>query len=308
LFGFGKLEPMPGSRTALCVALAVAVLLSGCMDLGVGTGGGNTQTPTEPDPDAVPDPDLGNVSDDPNGGPDPDGIRSAALSAMADVGTYRVEGRLVQAYRAESNQTATVNTTTLVNRTDRTLYTNQTRSTGDRTWRVETYHVDGATYSQSTFYTQNYGSQWIVRRPANRTRTWNRLDVLARQRAVLAAANVSLVNTTSVDGTETYLVTAELSGEAYERLGGGSLAGAAEGGSVTVESATIWFWIATDSHLPVRSKGSLDLAVTVEGTNTAASRTIRVEQLLTLDYRGYGGRVNVSLPERATERAVNLST
>lgn len=267
---------MARSRTAIALAVVALALLAGCM--GFLGGGGSGSTPT-----VTPEP----VNDSTTA----EAVRSDALVAMDEVDTYVVEGRAVSEYTGDVGQSATTNTTARVNRSARRINLTEVQSTDDRTYTVDTYLVDGTLYGFSDFYSTQFGKDWIRATPPDPQRAWDRRDTLSRQRAVLSAANVTLAGTQTVAGTETYVLDATLSGEAYDALVGSAVGNLT--GNVSVRTASFRFWIANDTDLPVRSTATLDLLLTDPTPNAT------VETTVTFRYE-YGGEVAVALPKGAS--------
>jgi hypothetical protein len=282
----GKFGPMRKPRSALVLAVVATVLLSGCSGF---LGGGGAQTPTEATPYPTP---TGNAT--------AEQLRSAAIDAIDDTESYAFEGRVFQDFREDINVTATLNTSGRVDRADRRLVVNETQSSGARTYAVSTYVVDGTVYSNSAFYRQDYDSAWISRTPENFSDYWSGVDVLDRQRAVLSAANVSVLGAETIDGTETTVVNATLTPAEYGRLLNATPVGVGAG-DVTVETASFRFWIVPDSGRLLRSSATLNLTVETAG------RTAALTQRTTVDYGGYDDPVEVSLPEGAADAAVDVS-
>jgi hypothetical protein len=267
---------MARSRTAIALAVVAVALTAGCMGFLGGGGSGSTPTVT---PEPVND---STTAED---------VRSAAVAATADVDTYVVEGRAVSEYTGDVSQSATTNTTARVNRSARRLNLTEVQSTDDRTYTVDTYLVNETVYGFSDFYGTRFGSDWIRATPPDFGRAWDRRDTLARQRAVLEAANVTLAGTQTLAGTETYVLDATLPGEAYDALVGSAVGNLT--GNVTVRSASFRFWIATDADRPVQSTATLDLLLTDPTPNAT------VETTVTFRYE-YGGEVTVALPKGAS--------
>jgi hypothetical protein len=271
---------MAQSRTAIALAVVALALSAGCM--GFLGGGGSASTPT-----VTPEP----VNDSTTA----EEVRSAALAATTGVDTYVAEGTAVSEYTGDVSQTETTNTTLRVNRSARRLNATEVRSTDDRTYTVDTLLVDGTVYGFSDFYGTQFGSDWIRATPPDFGVAWERRDTLSRQHAVLEAANVTLAGTQTVADTETYVLDATLSGEAYDGLVG-SLAGNATGrlaGNVSVRDASFRFWVASGTDRPVKSTATLDLLLTDPDPNAT------VETTVTLRYE-YGSEVAVALPKAAS--------
>lgn len=260
--------------TALpALALAVLLVLSGCS-----TGPG-PETTTGPPPDV-----------------DPADVRERALDATAGVESYRVEANTTLARSAGAGLARTVRIESVgaFDRPARRLRVNQTTRALGRTQRVQTYLVDGTLYQHSPAFVQRYGAEWVKRNVTNESAAWDGLDTLARQRALLNASTVSVTGTATVDGTEAYVLAADVNetafGDAARRSG---LAGT---GTVTDAAATVW--VARDSGRLLRSETTLNV------TATARGQQVRVNQSLVIDfdYRD----VSVALPGAAST-AVNAT-
>ncbi|WP_254537218.1 DUF7537 family lipoprotein [Halomarina litorea] len=231
-------------------------------------------------------------------------LRADTLAAMDAVETYRVEANVSTRYSGTLDQTVSGTSEGRFDRTARVAYLNQTQSALGQSYVVETYYVNDTVYQRSESYVLQYDSEWI-RLPAaeNASEQWSRFDTLTRQRALLNASNVTLDGTRTVNGTEVYVLRAQVDRSRLDELG--FTAGPIEQGGLNVTSLNATFYVSTETNRPVRSVTNLTGRTTVQAGDNR--RTVRIQQRIDLDFGGYGTPVTVTLPEEAAT-AVPLGT
>lgn len=257
-------------RTLALVVLVVSASFAGCNALSGGSG------------EQGPDRDASSLAAD-------------AADAMESAETYRVSGTIEQTVSANNQErTATVTSTGVFDRTNRTLRIQRTTSTAGRTVEAASYLVNGTLYERSPVYERAYGSEWVkVDVSENLTRAWRAQDVLTRQRLLLENATVTRAGTATVNGTETVVLAVDGNESAFEDLVERRLGGAASSVEVTVENVSMTHYVASDTHRLRRATGTLELVV------TSGDRTLAQTQRLNLTFSDYGTDVDVSLPEGA---------
>lgn len=280
-------------RHLLAVGVVAALLLlSGCTFLGGNGGTAGTPTPAPT-----------NASLEP--------VRSEALSAMAAVDSYRVNGtveRRIGAPRREGAdpqnlvdpRTVVTETTVEVNRTARELYAEDIQRAEGQTVGVETWVVNGTLYANSPAFRgdpdrfrDDYGSEWVVRRPADFEARFDALDPISRQRALLAAANLTLEGTDPETGA--YVLTGTVAGDTYEQFLGNGTGRFSNASSFDVTSVSLTYYVDPETNRPLRFEGEVGLTV---GTPRG---TVPILQTVTLTYSGYGRAINVTAPADAPD-------
>ncbi|WP_435177407.1 DUF7537 family lipoprotein [Halorussus sp. AFM4] len=277
-------------RALVALLLAVLVVLAGC------SGGGTDPATDTAAPDAT-------ATTDGSDGPstvesaNATAVKRDALSAMADVETYRIDARIVTVVSSNNVERRTVtNSTGAVDRAERELRIDRTARVAGRSSSVSTYVVDRTLYQRSPQFTRAFSSKWIQRNiSANFSQRWSALDTLTRQRELLNISDVELVGRETVDGTETYVLRATPDPERYAELS----ADVTNRRVGEVRNVSVTYWLATDTYRPVKSNTTIDSTVSVRG------REMDLHQELTLRLSGYGDDVSIRLPP-AAETAVSL--
>ncbi|WP_134671206.1 DUF6612 family protein [Halorussus marinus] len=224
-------------------------------------------------------------------------VKRTGVSAMADVEMYRIGAHIDTVVSSNNVRRRTVtNSTGAVNRLDRELRINRTARVAGRSSTVSTYVVDRTLYQRSPQFTRTFSSKWIRQNlSGNFSQRWSALDTLTRQRELLNISSAELVGEQTVDGTETYVLRAAPDPERYANLS----ANVTNRQVGTVENVSVTYWIAKDTHLPVKSDTSINSTVSVRG------QEMDLHQELRLRFSGYGDDVSVELPA-AAETAVSL--
>ncbi len=281
-------------RHALAVVAVAALLaLSGCTFLTGGTAGPDTPTPAPaPDDESV------------------ESVRSQALSAIDAVETYRVNGtvrRNVGAPRSagaadpqalvDPREIVTL-TTVEVNRPARELHAEDVQRSEGQTVEVETWVANGTLYANSPSFRgdpdrfrDDYGSEWVVRRPANLSERFDALDPLARQRVLLAAADLSLAGTDPETGA--YVLRGTVAPETYEAVLRNTTGTFADDTDFSVTNVAVTFYVDPDTGRLQRFEGEVGLTVPTD------RGVVPVLQTVSLSYDGYGDSVNVTAPTDA---------
>ncbi|NHN60622.1 MULTISPECIES: LppX_LprAFG lipoprotein [Halorussus] len=280
-------------RTLVALLLASLVVLAGCS--GSGTDPATTTDATTVDPTTTGSAEADGPSTATSA--DAAAVKRAAVSAMADVETYRIDANIVTLISSNNVERRTVtNSTGAVDRTERELRINRTARVAGRSNSVSTYVVNRTLYQRSPQLTRAFSSKWVQRNlSGNFSQRWSSLDTLTRQRELLNISDVELVGRETVDGTAAYVLEATPDAERYANLS----ANVSTRSVGTVENVSVTYWIAEDSHLPVRSNTTINSTVSVRG------RQMDLHQELTLRFSGYGDDVSVRLPP-AAETAVSL--
>jgi hypothetical protein len=261
------------------IALAVLIVLSGCT--------GNSATTTDGPPDIAGNETVPSAAD----------LRAATLAAMNDVDGYRANqtSRIVRE-TTDGNRTTTVSVEYGVNRSERTLVANRSTTGPDGTVNVTRYLIEGTLYQHSDQFSESYGTTWISRDLSeNPTRYWQLSDQLWRYQFTLGNATLSNVTTATVDGVETYVVTADVDTdelnsalrESFDLPPGISLA---SDGNVSLRAT---FWIDADSFRPVQVERTLEETRTNDGTTVQVTRDVTTKLVY--------GNVSVSLPDAAED-------
>lgn len=281
-------------RRLIAVAgVAVLLTLSGCSLFDGGTVGTGTPTP-EPTNASL------------------DTVRSDALAAMDAVDSYRVNGTVERQIGAPRRQggadpqnlvdprTVVTRTTVEVNRTARELYAEDIQRAEGQTVSVETWVVNGTLYANSPAFRgdpdrfrDDYGSEWIVRRPADFEARFAALDPISRQRALLSAANLTLEGVDPETGT--YVLSGTVPGDTYERFLGNFSTRFSNASEFEVTSVAVTYYLDRETGRPVRFEGEVGLTVPTD------RGVVPVFQTVTLTYDGYGRTVNVTAPADAPD-------
>lgn|GEM_PF-3416233 len=241
-------------KTVLLALLAVLVATSGCSGLS-----NDTTTTPQSNVDAA-------------------AVQSQALAAMENASTYAYE---LTGTQHVQGATVTYDASGVVNRDRKRMHANTTATAtkGDRTNTVETetYVVNDTRYisREGVWRTQ----------PLERD-AWSQ-NALGRQRDILAGADVSYVNTTTVEGVETYAISVdpgETSLENYVKTRSDV------SGDVSVEDVHVVQYIAVDTHR--LRKVSLEMTISVNGQT--------VDQQFSLTYSDYGTETTIEVPDEAT--------
>ncbi|WP_181687223.1 hypothetical protein [Halorhabdus salina] len=260
------------------IALVVLLVLAGCS--------GNSAT-TEGAPDIAENGTVPAAAD----------LQTATLSAMSGVDAYTAnQTTTIVRETDEGNRTTTVSVRYAVNRSERTLISNRSTTSTDGTVNVTRYLIDETLYQHGEQFTEEYGSTWISRDLSENPTRYSQLsDQLWRHQFTLGNATLSNVTTATVDGIETYVVTADVDTEALNNALRESL-DIPRGTSLASErnvSLTATFWIDTDTYLPVQVERTLVETETDDGTTVRVTRDVKTN----LSY----GNVSVSLPKAAED-------
>lgn len=272
-------------------ALLVLVVLSGCALLP----GSATDDPAAP----TPDPTDENLST----------VRSQALAAMADVDSYSVNGTVERAIGRPREspdpqsivdpRLVTTDTTVVVNRTTRELRAEQVQRAEGQTVEVRVWAVDETLYANSPAFQgdpdrfqDDYGSEWVVQQPSNFSARWATIDPITRQRALFAAANLTLEGVDPETGA--YVLNGTVPPPTYERTVG-SLTGGFSSGDFSVTSVRVTYYVDPDTGRLLRFRGEVGLVVPTD------RGAVPILQTVSLSYDDYGRAVNVTVPEGAPD-------
>ncbi|PSP54425.1 hypothetical protein BRC82_09505 [Halobacteriales archaeon QS_1_67_19] len=218
-------------------------------------------------------------------------IRATAIEASRDVDTYRVRSIINRTISTDRiNRTAEVTARGVFNRTARELRTNQTTSTPMRTVNSTTYVVDESLYVRSNALVRQYSSEWVTTNLSGEIEArWRLLDTVTRQRVILANSSVRRVGTTTLNGTEAYVLEADVNETSYGR----ALQTQFSTTTRNVTNASFTFWIARESGHILQSQG------TVTSTATLRGQPVTISERLRLRFDDYDEPVTVTLPDAA---------
>ena len=281
-------------RVAVVVAVVGLVVLAGCSGLG---GGGSDSTADGGDGSPP-------TADGGDGGAadvDPEQLRADAVSAIAEVDTYRIEATQETVVRGPRNQESTVTDRAALDRSARELRRNRTVTAAGTERQFETYLVDRTLYERSDVYVRQYSSEWVRTEVSeNFSRTWRLQDVLGQARLVLENADsVAVTGVETVDGQEAYRTRAEISSDAFRGVLFDIVnidPDRTEG--FEVNGVEYVYWLDTDTARPLRTEAELSISVTLRGQTFDQN----VSTTTTYEYDD----VSVALPE-AAEDAVNVT-
>ncbi|MFT4880566.1 MAG: hypothetical protein ACI9CA_001852 [Natronomonas sp.] len=270
-------QPRWGSRRTLAaVALVAAVVLAGC-----GAGG---------QPTTAPDADIS-----------ADDVRADVLSVADGADSYAINGTTNATVLANNQeQQVTVESETRVDRASQAFATDRTTQVLGRTTEVEGYLQDGVFYQRSDAFVQAYSSEWVKQDVSgNVSRAFRTVDLLQQVEVGMEnATSLSLNGTAQVDGTEAYVLEAEVNGSAVEAYALGSLQSSGLGGSVNVTDAALTVYASTESGQPLRVVSTTNASLSLQGQ--------RIDVRSVSDARITAEPVSVTLPEGAST-AVNAS-
>lgn len=262
------------SRRALAaVALAAAMVLAGC-----GSGGTTTAAPG------------GDVS--------AEDVRGDVLSATDGTDSYAIAGTTnVTVLANNQEQRITVESETRVDRANREFAADQTTSVLGQTTEAEAYLKDGVFYQRSDAFVQAYSSEWIKQDVSeNVSRTFRTIDLLQQVEVALPNASLSVEGMATVDGTETYVLAADVEPEAIEEYALGSLQSSGLAASVNVTDASVTVFASTETGQPLRVESATNATVSLQGQ--------RLEVRSSADARVSYEPVSVSLPEKASTAVI----
>lgn len=272
---------MSSHRSALMLVVVAAVVLSSVPQFGFADETTTTAETTT----------VGTATTAGNATPTAAEIRANAVAASRNVGTYRVTAvinRTISTSRI--NRTVNITAEGVFNRTAREFRSNQTTRSPTRTVAVTTYLVDDSLYVQSDAFLRQYSSKWVTTDlSGDVARRWQLFDTLTRQRVVLTNSSVTRVGTATLDGTETYVLRADVNETTYAR----ALTGQFTERTVDVTNASFTFWIAEETGRIVQSRG------TVRSTTTLRGQPVTITERLQIRFGAYNETVSVTLPDAA---------
>lgn len=238
-------------------------------------------------------------------------VRPQVLSALSAVESYRVNGtteRVFGSPRGPDDPEAVADgrrvvteTRVVVNRTTRSLRAEELQRAEGQTVEVRTWVTNRTLFARSPAFQgdsfrDDYGSRWQVRElsPSNFSARWATLDPVTRQRALLSAANLSVVGADNRTGA--YVLDGAVPAAAYERVVGALAGGfAADETAFSVTNVSVRFYVDPDTYRLQRFEGEVGLTVPTE------QGVVPVRQTITLDYGAYDRSVIVSPPENAPD-------
>jgi len=237
------------------------------------------------------------LSDD-GGSPsgDADAITSDAADEMAAAESYRLSGTIEQTISANNQeQTATVSSTAVFDRTDRTFRIERSTNTAGQVVETASYLLNGTLYERNPNYERAYGSAWVKLDVADRlTETWRAQDTLTRQRILLENATVSYEGTETVNGTETDVIAVDGDEAAFEDLVERRVGGVGSSANVTVEEVSFTHYVSTETDRLRRATGTLEMEL------ASGQQSLSQTQEFDLTFSDYGAGVDVTLPDGAS--------
>ncbi|CCQ32495.1 membrane lipoprotein [Halorhabdus tiamatea SARL4B] len=299
-------------RTLALLALAGLVVLAGCSgettETTIETDGSDTPTETETQtPDKTTSKPAETTSDSGETSTpvqiDTATLQADTIEAMSDVVSYRM-AQNVTTVQMTNNQEVTTNIEIeyAANRDAKALESHRTVTQLGTETVIDTYLSDERLYQRSDQYVQRYGSEWVTENVSeNFTQQFNLRDQLWRYEFTLDSASLSSVEATTVDGTETYRVAADVNTTKLNDAIRSSLnlsANASQAVSAGT-NVTSTFWIDTETKRPLRVDRTVIGTQTIQGQPVDFERTITTE----LSYE----EVTVTLPDGANS-AVSLNS
>ncbi|WEL21053.1 hypothetical protein [Halorhabdus sp. BNX81] len=230
-------------------------------------------------------------------------LQADTIEAMSDVVSYRM-AQNVTTVQTTNNQEVTTNIEIeyAANRDAKALESHRTVTQLGTETVIDTYLSDERLYQRSDQYVQRYGSEWVTENVSeNFTQQFNLRDQLWRYEFTLDSASLSSVEATTVDGTETYRVAADVNTTKLNDAIRSSLnlsANASQAVSAGT-NVTSTFWIDTETKRPLRVDRTVIGTQTIQGQPVDFERTITTE----LSYE----EVTVTLPDGA-DSAVSLNS
>ena len=270
--------PWNSRRAVAALALAAAMVLAGC-------GAGGEATTAGPGSDVS-----------------AEAVAEDVRSAIDGTDGYVISGTTnVTVLANNQEQQVSVESDTRVDRANREFVADQTTRVLGQTTEAEAYLKDGVFYQRSDAFVQAYSSEWIKQDVSgNVSRTFRTVDLLQQVQVGLEnATSLSLNGTAQVDGTEAYVLEADVNGSAIEAYALGSLQSSGLGGSVNVTDAAITVYASTETSQPLRVVSATNASLSFQGQ--------RIDVRSTSDARVTAESVSVTLPEGSTT-AVNAST
>ena len=159
-----------------------------------------------------------------------------------------------------------------------------------RTVNSTTYVVDESLYVRSNALVRQYSSEWVTTNLSGEIEArWRLLDTVTRQRVILANSSVRRVGTTTLNGTEAYVLEADVNETSYGR----ALQTQFSTTTRNVTNASFTFWIARESGHILQSQG------TVTSTATLRGQPVTISERLRLRFDDYDEPVTVTLPDAA---------
>lgn len=282
------------------IAFAAMLVLAGCTGGGTTTSATTTTAGSTTTADTGPGGETTTVTSGPattEAVPSADQLQQQTIAAMAAVSEYHAtqNGSLHQQSN-NLNRTATIAISYAADRAERRLVSHRTTTRASRQTVIDTYLVNRTVYRHSDQFTTRYGSKWIKRNIAeNFTSQFHLSDQLWWYRFILGNATLSDVSRATVDGSDAYVVTADVNMNEFSQAVNERLSTAS--GRTPNMSIEATFWIDAETHRPLKVKR------TVEQTQTVRGQTIEItkEFETTLRYES----VSVTLPDGA-DSAVSI--
>lgn len=294
---------MTSHRRGLLVCLAAAlVLTAGCGGDGAQPttdGPTETATPTElTTPTRTPEPTETAAAGYRRVSVEATAVKRDAMAAMRAVDTYRVwfeNGRTITTNRV--TRTVDITSEGAFNRTARTLRVNQSVRGPAGTVDVRRYVTNRTLYERSPAFVRPYDSKWVkTDLAANFSSRWELLDTLTRQRTLLNRSTVRVLGGTTVNGTDAYVLRADVNETAYTDL---IRARIDPRSAVNVTNATFTYWVDAETGRPLRVVGTVNSTAVVNG------QEVGIHEAFRLRFTAYDEPVDVTLPP-AAETAVAI--
>ncbi|UWG49093.1 Uncharacterized protein HSRCO_2837 [Halanaeroarchaeum sp. HSR-CO] len=224
-----------------------------------------------------------------------DGVDDAAVKretvrSLAAVDSYRLNGTVERTLRMPGDSIESkVTSQGVVDRESRSLRLHENTTGHMQTVETRLRVVDGALYQ--SYDAQHHDSDGDWQRSSISDSTLRSLDPLARQTRMLENATVVVTNTTTIDGTEAYVLYADVNESVYateqdRQLGDQPL---------QVTEVTYRYYVATDTHRLLEADGI------VRGTVQSGNETVELAEQYDIAIADYGTSVDVTAPEVTAE-------
>lgn len=217
-------------------------------------------------------------------------VKQETIRSMSEVESYRLNGTVERTLRLpadsiESNVTSEV----AIDRQDRTLRI--VENTTGHMQNVESHIrvVDGTLYQSYDAKHNDSDGEW--ERSSIDDPTVRELDTLARQTRLIENASVMVTNRTTIDGTEAYVVYADVDEAAYDAENDPMVGDQ----PLDVTEVTYRYHVATDTHRLLDAEGI------VRGTVESGNETIELAEKYDITVTEYGSTVDVVPPADTAE-------
>ena len=224
-------------------------------------------------------------------------VSDAAVEATRDVEQYRAVRNLTTVVDSNNVERSTDrDQVILLNRTGERFQQSATVSTQGRTVDSAAYLVNGTQYSRSQGNARLFGSEWIkIDLGENASRPLDRQDALESARQYLANATLSAAGEATLDGSDVYVVEADLRAANYTAVRSATSPALTNG--TTVQDASGTYYVDKDSDRIERVSLRANWTSELGGSTLDQS----IEAVTDFEYQS----VSVTLPD-AAEGAVDI--